>query len=85
MFCRRPYLAKRLSYALPSTEPHVLPIEPKVMFTSADTFFSTTVPRAQQSFTIAPDFSSEVYNRKREEMQKKGSWNYRYKDFSFLY
>jgi hypothetical protein len=65
--------------------PEPQPDPPKVHIEVWDTFFSNTIPRKPLSYTIHPEFVSEVLHAKRMELQKREGLNYRYKDFAFAY
>ncbi|XP_074641964.1 uncharacterized protein LOC141899504 isoform X2 [Tubulanus polymorphus] len=82
---KRPIIADRLAYATKCTEPTLAGEPPRVHKEYFDTFFMNTIPRRKATFTISPDWASEVLHAKRIELQKREGINYRYKNFSFAY
>ena len=50
-----------------------------------DTYFYNTIPRKPLSFTIHPEWVSEVLHAKRIALQKKEGMKYKHTNYSFAY
>ena len=84
--CRRPCIAKRVPTTVVCSIPRVAPSPPSWTPSSADTFFYTTLPHQPMSFTVHPDWASELFVARRIQLQKRdGPRAYRYTNFSFVY
>ncbi|CAH8486889.1 unnamed protein product [Dicrocoelium dendriticum] len=72
---KRHFLRKRLPYNVPiSFGPDMLPPPPKMRYQNRRTFFQPTINIQPLSFTISPDFESEVFVTKQNELRKTGNW-----------
>ena len=82
---RRPCFAKRKAYSVSVKIPSVLPRPPKCHMENFDTFFSNTIPAKPATYTIHPEWMSEILFAKRLELQKREGYKYKHNDFSFIY
>uniref|UniRef100_A0A1I8JAB1 MBD domain-containing protein n=1 Tax=Macrostomum lignano TaxID=282301 RepID=A0A1I8JAB1_9PLAT len=73
---------ERKPFSVTVPEPTVKPLPPRMRRTNRFTFFHTTMPGC---FDIHPNFTSEQYAKTRAALVKQGKWDYRYRDFSFIY
>ncbi|TGZ60693.1 hypothetical protein CRM22_008390 [Opisthorchis felineus] len=82
---KKPYLPKRRSYSVDIPLEPSLPLPPKMRVSKAETFFQPTVKIMPLSFTISPDFSSEAFVAKQNDLRRCGNWNYGTRRYAFLY
>ncbi|GAA55246.1 hypothetical protein CLF_107448 [Clonorchis sinensis] len=82
---KKPYLPKRRSYFVDIPLEPSLPLPPKMRVSKAETFFQPTVKIKPLSFTISPDFSSEAFVAKQNDLRRSGNWNYGTRRYAFLY
>ena len=77
-------LTERLPYAVECENPEVGEYPYKTRVTVGDTFFLNTIPRKPLSFTVHPEWQSENFVAKRQELEKKGR-KFHVRNFGFVY
>ncbi|KER23447.1 hypothetical protein T265_08667 [Opisthorchis viverrini] len=85
LYLKKPYLPKRRSYSVDISLEPSLPLPPKMRVSKAETFFQPTVKIMPLSFTVSPDFSSEAFVAKQNDLRRSGNWNYGTRRYAFLY
>ncbi|KAF8568282.1 hypothetical protein P879_05103 [Paragonimus westermani] len=83
---KKPYLPKRLSYTVAFEPGQTLPLPPRMKYPNKGTFFQPTFPAQPLSFTLSPEFPSEIYVAKMNAFRKtNGHWPYGKRQYAFAY
>ncbi|KAF7256431.1 hypothetical protein EG68_05947, partial [Paragonimus skrjabini miyazakii] len=83
---KRQYLPKRLSYTVAFEPGQTLPLPPRMQYQNRGTFFQPTFPAQPLSFTLSPEFPSEIYVAKMNAFRQiSGNWPYGERQYAFAY
>ncbi|KAF5403005.1 hypothetical protein PHET_03588 [Paragonimus heterotremus] len=83
---KRQYLPKRLSYTVAFEPGQTLPLPPRMQYQNRGTFFQPTFPAQPLSFTLSPEFPSEIYVAKMNAFRKiSGHWPFGERQYAFAY
>ncbi|KAF6773612.1 hypothetical protein AHF37_06680 [Paragonimus kellicotti] len=83
---KRKYLPKRLSYTVAFELGQTLPLPPRMQYQNRGTFFQPTFPAQPLSFTLSPEFPSEIYVARMNAFRKtSGHWPYGERQYAFAY
>lgn len=78
-------ITQRLSYAVSCEDPAVRPNPPDVCVMDNSTFFYNTIPRRLMSFTVHPEWQSELFVAKRIDLERRGVAKFHTRNFAFAY